>query len=461
MRIEKTQEEDVEMSWDMIERSPIDIKIAGDTGIPLDVLDGKKLESWQLAEIRKMIRKNSDKSRYLKKVFAGMKPEDVQTLEDFKKLPAMSEKDLAGHENDFLAISPGSVHRMVTVPTTGTNGRKRLAFTEGDLKRAQDFIREAYKTFLHPGDRMLVMMSGGTPGSIGDVVHKAMAEIGIESRTCGPVTDLGAAHREVRDWKPDAITGIPVHMAALARYGELHGGLAVREVLMSADDVPDAICDRLRKVWHAGVFRHYGMTELCIAGGCECRADQGYHLRHQDHYFEIIDPGPEGYGELAVTTFHHDAMPLLRYRTGDIGRIEADPCACGGLFPRLCDVRGRIRNSVDFGDGRIFLRDIEEVVFSEPKVTDMECGLTICDSVNGASADVSLDQKIRMQVVLKHLPEDYPDAGYVRESLLALPALRAFREDSPEKYELTVDTKEMTGFEKIYNSKKTFGFWKI
>ncbi|MBQ6389638.1 MAG: phenylacetate--CoA ligase family protein [Mogibacterium sp.] len=432
-----------------MERSPIDSKIAQDIGIDLKSLSAQKLEEWQLAEIRKLLA-YVGRSRFYRERLAGIDPDSIRTVDDFRKLPLTSESDLAGHENSLLCISPGEVTRMVTVPTTGTTGgSKRLAFTGSDLMRSLKFITVAYTTFMHEGDRMIVMMSGGTQGSIGDVVKHSMDQLGAETCIYGPVSDIRDAYEKVREWKPDVITGIPVQMAALARYCELQaretaegdGLVQIREVLLSADDVPDAICDRLRRVWGSRVFRHFGMTELCIAGGCECCADMGYHLRHSDHYFEVIDPDEDGYGELAVTTFHHQAMPLLRYRTGDIGRIDRSVCACGSPLPRLIGPRGRISNSIPpVGEDEprwsssVFIRDLEEIIFREPAVIDFECERH--------------DREI--SICLKHFPGDMPDTASVSSKL------RGILDKAGISVKVTES--EMDCFEKVYNSKKKIVF---
>lgn len=418
------------------ERSPVDIKVAKDIGIPIDELSADVLEKWQLAEIRKLL-SYIDRSRFYHERLAGTDPESIRTIDDFKRLPITSEADLAGNENAFLCLSPGNVDRMVTVPTTGTTGgSKRLAFTLEDIRKSMEFITVAYTTFMQKGDRMIVMMSGGTQGSIGDVVKHSMDQLGAGTYIYGPITDIRDAYVKLCEWKPDVITGIPVQIAALARYCELQKMAAdaeqpvIREVLLSADDVPNAICERIRRVWGARVFRHFGMTELCIFGGCECTADMGYHLRHSDHYFEILDPDEDGFGELAVTTFHHEAMPLLRYRTGDIAKIDRSVCKCGSPFPRLIGPKGRLSNSRDFGNGRVFLRDIEEVIFSDPAVIDFEC----------------LAGKNSLHILLKHLPDDLPDADSIKTDLAKKGGLRGV--------EISIADETAEGFAPVYNSKK-------
>ncbi|MBQ1352770.1 MAG: phenylacetate--CoA ligase family protein [Firmicutes bacterium] len=431
----------------MFEKSPIDSKIAADVGVSPEQLDLKTLEDWQLGKLKDVIGYIKENSSFYQEKLKHIKPEDIKSFDDFEKLPLTSEADLAGNENDFLCMRPGEVTRLVTVPTTGTSGgQKKIAFAGEDIYKALDFIRVAYTTFMKPGDRMMVMMSGGTPGSIGDVVRKSMDELGCDTYIYGPVTDINDAYEKIKEYKPDVITGIPVQMAAVARYSQLQdmkagaadspaggkacGSIRVREMLLSADDVPDAICDRLNTAWGSRSFRHYGMTELCIAGGCECAAKMGYHVRNSDHYFEVLDPDENGFGQIAVTTFNHKAMPLLRYKTGDIGKIEKSPCACGGVLPRIFKIRGRIRNSIDFGSGRLFLSDIEEVLFSIPQIIDFDC-----------SAD-----RRGISITAKHFPGDIPDMEKARSALALLPQLADVR--------ISIGTCEMTEFPAIYNSKK-------
>ena len=134
-------------------------------------------------------------------------------------------------------------------------------------------------------------------------------------------------------------------------------------------------------------------------GGCECRGHCGYHMRSTDHLFEVIDPDQDGYGELAVTTFSHEAMPLLRYKTGDIAKMSTGPCKCGGKLPRIENVKGRLSNSFVSRGRRIFLRDLEEILFSFDAVIDFECELSRhvlrigVKTLPGVSADLSLLEK--------------------------------------------------------------------
>ena len=97
---------------------------------------------------------------------------------------------------------------------------------------------------------------------------------------------------------------------------------------------------------------HYGLTETCYGCALECPAHNGYHLRWLDVVVEIVDMDgdtvlpPGEVGEVVLTTLR-EAMPLIRYRTGDVASLLPGPCACGSPLKRLGPVLGRIARGPD------------------------------------------------------------------------------------------------------------------
>jgi phenylacetate-CoA ligase len=92
----------------------------------------------------------------------------------------------------------------------------------------------------------------------------------------------------------------------------------------------------------------YGLSEMCGPGvAAECPAREGLHVQEDHFLIEVVSPGegrpvaPEVEGELVFTTLTKEALPLIRYRTGDIGRVSEQPCACGRTFVRVTGLRGR------------------------------------------------------------------------------------------------------------------------
>ena len=107
--------------------------------------------------------------------------------------------------------------------------------------------------------------------------------------------------------------------------------------------------ERIAGLWRCEVFSHWGMRETCLGGGVECAAHDGHHLRHADLLIEILDPEsgvplPFGRrGEMVISTLRREAMPLFRYRCGDLSHLIAAPCVCGSRLPRLGAVQGHYR----------------------------------------------------------------------------------------------------------------------
>jgi phenylacetate-coenzyme A ligase PaaK-like adenylate-forming protein len=121
----------------------------------------------------------------------------------------------------------------------------------------------------------------------------------------------------------------------------------MRTILLSAQFISDTDKRIIENSWDCTVYEHYGMTEMGLGGAMQCEERVGYHPREADLLFEIIDPDtgdvlPDGaYGEIVFTTLTRQAMPLIRYRTGDFSRWLPEPCACGSVLKRLYKVGDR------------------------------------------------------------------------------------------------------------------------
>lgn len=94
--------------------------------------------------------------------------------------------------------------------------------------------------------------------------------------------------------------------------------------------------------WEAPLCMTYASTETATVLGFECLRRDGYHLNEVDFFVEILDPDPEGYGEVVITTVNREVMPLIRYRTRDIARFIPEGCPCGIPLRRLSPLRGRM-----------------------------------------------------------------------------------------------------------------------
>ena len=237
-----------------------------------------------------------------------------------------------------------------------------------------DFFETGMQYMVKPGDRVTVYMEGPGFFSIGGLLKEGLGRIQVETKVHGLIHDMEAAARDGEG--ADCLIGVPSQMYALAAHAP---GLGPKTVLLSADYVPVSVQRFLEKTWNCRVFTHWGMTETGYGGGVQCGARGGYHMRDRDLLIEILDPEtgqpvPEGqYGELVLTTLRRRGMPLVRYRTGDLGRMIAEPCACGCLKPRLDKVEGRLDDSVRLSGGKVLsMHILDELLFALDEVEDFQ-----------------------------------------------------------------------------------------
>jgi phenylacetate-CoA ligase len=124
------------------------------------------------------------------------------------------------------------------------------------------------------------------------------------------------------------------------------------------------------------------MTEMGFGAAMSCAAQDGYHLREADLLFEIIDPVsgkplPNGHmGEVVFTTLNHQAMPLIRYRTGDLAAIINRPCPCGSKLRRMAWVQGRKKERILLKNNAVLeIQSLDEALFALPQVVNFKVRL--------------------------------------------------------------------------------------
>ncbi len=421
---------------------PVDELVAKRIGISYKELSQERVEEYQLEAFKRTLRYAKERSDFYAEKYKDIDPDDIKDLNDIELLPTSSEKDLAGNEWRFRCIDAASVDRIVTVPTTGTGGmQKRLSFDEDDQRRAIEFIQKGYEVMnCQRGEKMLVLMSGNSTGSIGDLVYKAVTPLGMTIDVFGSVTDIKEAYEKLMDLKPEVIEAVPWHAAALASYGKRFGNpekVFIRSANLSADVVPDSIVQRLEKLWECTVHRHYGSTEMCIFGGVECSNHEGYHLRPCDILYEIPETDEEGKGEIIITTLDRKAMPLIRYKTGDIGKFTDKECSCGGKLKRLLKVYGRKSSIIHLGKENIFLSDIADAVYRCDEVVDF---------------DISVKDAQHMAICVKYLEGHPVNMENVKNDILSIDGIKGNIDENNCCVEISLE--ETKSFPSGYNLKK-------
>jgi phenylacetate-CoA ligase len=300
--------------------------------------DQQSLDRYQLSALKARAHYAMEHSRFYRERYAGY------DLDDPLSLPLISGTDIAEAGTGMVCMPETRIQRIVTMETTGTTGKpKRIYFSEADLELTVDFFAQGMLYLTGPKEKVFINMPGSNPDGLSDLLSRGLQRIGVEPLKYGLISDFADAAQAARRFAPDCIVGIPKQILALAEY---FPALRPRTVLLSADNVPDDLRLRVEDLWHTEVFAHWGMRETGLGGAVECGEHDGYHIRHADLLLEIIDPQsgkplPDGKtGEVVVSTLTREAMPLLRYRTGDISRLIPGVCGCGSPFKRLGAVAG-------------------------------------------------------------------------------------------------------------------------
>jgi phenylacetate-coenzyme A ligase PaaK-like adenylate-forming protein len=317
------------------------------------------IEAWQFRKLRETVEYVRAKSPFyrerLSTVFeSGTAPASIASLDCIEILPFTTSADIARAGTAMVCVPASEVGRIVTLPTTGTTGApKRVWFTEADQELMTDYIRHGLQIMTGPGDVFIVLMPCERPGSVGDLVSIGVERIGSRALRVGAIPPDGSRDEFVLDImrREGVSTGLATAHTA-ARLAKKSEGDAIirknmRTILLSAQYVSDEEKEAIERIWGCVVYEHYGMTEMGLGGAMACEARIGYHTREADLLFEIIDPVtgkilPDGeYGEVVFTTLTRQAMPLIRYRTGDFSRWLPGPCACGSVLKRLDKVGDR------------------------------------------------------------------------------------------------------------------------
>lgn len=344
------------------------------------------LEAYQLAALNETLARARARSPFYRERLSGAPPA-LSSLDETTALPFTTAGDLRESGLRFLCVSQGDIQRVVTLDTSGTTGDpKRLYFTADDQDLTVDFFRVGMSTLTDPGDRVLILLPGERPGSVGDLLAKALGRLGAEGIKHGPVRDIARTLKVLTDRDVNVLVGVPVQVLALARAAEFVGAAsppALERLLLTTDYVPDAIVRTLEEAWGCEVYNHYGMTEMGLGGGVECRARRGYHLREADLYVEIVHPVTGApvqageRGEVVFTTLTRVGMPLIRYRTGDESRFVPGDCPCGTVLRTLERVQSRIEGRVDLGAGHyLTMAHLDEALFSIEGLLDFSATLT-------------------------------------------------------------------------------------
>ncbi|MCW4000777.1 MAG: phenylacetate--CoA ligase [Candidatus Bathyarchaeota archaeon] len=338
------------------------------------------IEKFQLQKLKEQVKHCYEHSSFYRKKFdeAGLKPEDIQTLDDLKKIPFTVKSDLK--DNYPFGMVTTKLDEIVEVhASSGTTGNPIVgAYTKNDLDAWQELVaRCIYTAGGRSQDTIHIAYGYGLfTGGLG--LHYGAQKLGAK---IVPASG-GMTQRQIKLMKDLGTTilactpSFAVYLAeTMAQEGiDPRKDLKLKRGIFGAEPWSDKIRERIEKETGIEAYDIYGLTELCGPGvSVECEEHKGLHI-WEDHFIvetinpdtgEVLPAGEEG--ELVFTTLTKIGMPMLRYRTRDISRIVTVPCKCGRTHARMMRVTGRSDDMLIIRGVNVFPSQIEYAVmcFSE------------------------------------------------------------------------------------------------
>lgn len=341
-----------------------------------------ELQALQLERVRKTVELAYASVPFYRASFdrAGAGVEQLRTLDDLRRFPFIRKLDFREAYPWSLLAVPRERIREVHA-SSGTTGAVSLTgYTDADLAVWTELVARVFGCAgARPGDVVLNAYGYGLfTGGLG--FHYGAQRFGC---TVIPMSS-GNTLRQIamlHDLRPDILCCTPsyaLHLAeAWRESGFAESDLSLRAGIFGAEPWTDGMRREIQAQMRLRAIDVYGLAEAIGPGvSCECLEEQnGLHV-FEDHFIvECIDPGtgepvPDGTpGELVFTSLTKEALPIIRYRTGDISALDPTPCSCGRTVRRMARISGRVDDMLVVRGINLFPSDVEAVLLAIPELS--------------------------------------------------------------------------------------------
>ncbi|ADO73853.1 phenylacetate--CoA ligase family protein [Stigmatella aurantiaca] len=406
-------------------------------GAPADRMPTEKLANYQLESLKAILQRAYDHSAFYREKMtrSGVRPSDVQQLQDLGKLPFLTKDELRG--NPWILLTCEKKDIVLIQVSTGTTGGEEIymAYTWNDYL-LHDLSPQYPGLFpVGPGDICLNALPYEM-STAGLSFHKTFMD-GYQA-TVIPAGKGGAYStptktlKMIRDLRPNVVVTSPSWAITLAeeavRSNVALPDLGLKKMWLTGEGCSSAFRQRVETLWGTTANYFYGSLE-CGGLGIECDAHNGYHLTQAHVLMEIVDPKtgallqPGAVGEIVVTALLRYDSPIIRFRTGDLGYLETAPCACGSTLTRF-HLRGRAFDQLQFRGKALSPLLLEEFLMRIPEVgnwfqfvmpsSDSARIKIRCELADGVQPSQALAATIASRMEASaHLPFDIEFVGHL------------------------------------------------
>ena len=341
---------------------------------PEEAFSRQEIEKYQLDRLHKTL-EHCMNCPFYRERFAreGLKPSDIKTLDDIRKIPFTTKQDLRDTYPFGIASVPLEQCTRLHSSSGTTGNPTVILHTQKDLQEwANAVARCLWMVGCRPND--VFQNTSGYGMFTGGLGFQYGAEL------LGMLTVPAAAGNTLRqlkfftDFGTTVVHAIPSYAARLYEVMQEKGidprrDLKLRTLVIGAEPHSEDTRRRIEDMLGVKAYNSFGMSEMCGPGvAFECPEQNGMHIWEDYYIVEIVDPDtlepvPDGeVGELVLTTLKREAMPLLRYRTRDLTRILPGDCPCGRHHKRLDRMKGRSDDMIILKGVNIFPIQIETIL---------------------------------------------------------------------------------------------------
>lgn len=339
-----------------------------------ETMPREQLKALQSERLCAMVKRVYEKTPLYRKRFdeIGLKPEDIKSIDDISKLPFTTKQDL--RDNYPFGLFAVPMEEVVRIhASSGTTGKQTVVgYTENDMKLWGEVMART-------------LGAGGiTSSDIGHISYgyglfTGGLGGGLGSETIGCATipaSTGNTRRQVtvlQDFKPSFILATPSYALTIAEFMEQNGiskeDISLKAGFFGAEPWTESMRKEIEQRLGLKAYDIYGLSEVIGPGvAYECECQHGLHVNEDHFYLEIINPEtgepvPDGVeGEIVFTCMTKEALPLIRYRTRDVGMRIPGECECGRSFVRMVKPAGRTDDMLIIRGVNVFPSQIESVL---------------------------------------------------------------------------------------------------
>lgn len=334
----------------------------------------KELEAHQLKGLKWTVNHAYNGSPFYRQRFdeAGVKPKDINSLDDLQRLPFVTAQDLRdGYPFPLLSVPLEKVVRIHA--STGTTGkRKILAYTQKDIDDWTHFFARCYEMAgLSREDRVQIAVGYGV-WTAGVSFQAGCERFGAMAIPIGP-GNIDLQCQFLEDLQSTVLcctASMALLMAEEVDKRGLRDKISLKKIIFGSERSSQAQRKKIQELLGLEeLFDIPGLTELYGPGtGLDCHRHEGIHYWADYYILELLDPltlkpvEPGQSGEMVVTTLSKEAAPLIRYRTRDLTRLIDQPCSCGNILPMHDRILGRSDDMIIFRGVNLYPAHIDLIL---------------------------------------------------------------------------------------------------